>query len=259
MGAALYRADNTPISGIFYVIPGESSTISEAIASSNFSSSSDLIYGNATVTLNPSSSYTFLWVRDETGNSTDIWQGEDWLADSFAYAGSFISVDQAGSFCFASANRVPYQYIVSNLDNTPNVVVTNPNKIIRGNQYLGVPLMVSVYDDDMETAGTNVTVDLTVETITGPPAYLYISNADLLVDVIQDGEASINKSFTGNLQPMRNTLNYLKVRWGWSTAIKFRVTLTVNDHGHEGVCAGTGAYPCVLWTSSITTFQTTGL
>jgi len=259
MGAVLSRADNNPISGIFYVIPGESSNISLAIASSNFSSSTELIYGNATVNLNPSSSYTFLWVRDETGNSTDIWQGEDWMADSFAYAGSFISVDQAGSFCFAFANNVPCHSIVNYNDTSPNEEVTNSPKTIRGNQYKGVPLIITVWDDDLEISGGNLTVNVSVDTITGPPAYLFIGSSYVYVNVIQDGDASVTKLFNGPTQPMRDTLNVLKVQWGWSTAIRFRVTVTVYDHGQDGVCAGTGAYPCLLWTSSTTVFQTSGL
>jgi len=256
MGAALSRADNNPISGTFYVIPGESTNIASAIASSAFSSSTGLIYGNVTVTLNTTSSYTFLWVRDETGNYTDIWQGPDWLSDSFGYAGSFISVDQAGSFCFAFANTAPYHTIAGFTVNTPNTLVSNwPPKIIRGNQYAGLPVPIMVYDDELEISGGNLTVNVSIETTTGPPAYLSIANE--VVAIIENGLTT--KSFNGNPADMRTSLTYIKVLWGWSTAIKFRITVTVTDHGHDGVCASNGAYPCVLETSSTTIFQTSGL
>jgi len=104
----LYRNDLVTIAGNFYIVPGyQSLTLSNAIYSTSFSSSSNNISIAGYVSLTSGSPYTFIWQRDSTTSpsiNTSVWE-----STSFTSASSYISgvwsssVGLAGRYCFQTA------------------------------------------------------------------------------------------------------------------------------------------------------------
>jgi len=292
-GAGLYRADITPVSGTFYIIPGQDSNTSNAIWSTPFSSSSDTINATGTVSLTPSSSYTFLWVRDGTGEPTSVFQAGDWISNSAGFTGSaFGAVDVAGQFCFITPaspsatpspssaptpsvsaspspsatpstspavlppNHPPVHYVRGFNASQANVTSINEKQIMfRNNQGSGQNLYISINDPDY--TGDQIirfTASIvTVVTSGNTPAQLSLSNAETQYV----NEIANNASYielTGTLPNINAAIARTFIKWTQTDSYTFRVWITVDDLGNTGGCDGV---PCSMWTMSRTEFRTT--
>jgi len=261
ISAGLYRADTTPVSGTFYIIPGQSANTTLSIWSTAFSSSTDTVYANGTVALSVGNAYTFLWVRDSNGNSTDIYQAGNWQADSTGFfVSSFTDPDNAGQFCFYNLpqNNPPTHTIRGFSDTTPNTFqVNSPQLMFRINQgNNGVNLQIFINDTDL-IGDPNGLLNFTAQVTTTASAsgsgyaYFYLNSADTTtVNVIENSNSLI--SLTGTLANLSDTVPRISIKW-IQEILSFRITVYVNDMGNYGGCNGV---PCALWTTSRTDFRT---